>query len=186
VLHSSEAALSTFEAARGDLAFNCQSALRPRIFRGHRATKTRQIHNPVVSRFSPSLRALTTFNATRRVGSWIKTNLRWGKYPIAPTSFSCLSPAMREQRFLHSQRSAAGQPPAPATSLNRTRIEIHWGEAEAKTIKIRHHYIEAAARVCCINPAGAGPGCWQGHDAQLALDAQARMIFDSRPERQTT
>jgi hypothetical protein len=49
------------------------------------------VHNLAISRFSPSLRALTTFTATRRVGSWIKKNLRWGKYPIAPARFPGLS-----------------------------------------------------------------------------------------------
>jgi len=86
---------------------------------------------------------------------------------------------MVEQRFLCSPQSAATPPlpPAPAPSLNRTGIEIHWGEAEAKTVTIRHHYNEAATKVCCINPAGAGPGCRQGLDAQLALDAQAQKDF---------
>src|ERR1017187_1069437 len=34
-----------------------------------------------------------------------------------------------------------------------------------------------ATKVCCINPAGAGPGCRQGHDAQLALNAEAQKDF---------
>jgi len=72
-------------------------------------------------------------------------------------------------------------------SLNRIGIEIHWGEAEAKTVKIRHHYYyEAATKVCCINPAGAGPGCQQEQDAQFALDAEAQKFFSSRPERRAT
>ncbi|MGD0209109.1 MAG: VacJ family lipoprotein [Verrucomicrobiota bacterium] len=84
---------------------------------------------------------------------------------------------MREQRFLRSPQSAAAPPPAPATSLNRTGIEIHWGEAVTKTMEIRHHYIEATTKICCINPAGAGPGYWQDHDAQHGLDAQAQKDF---------
>jgi len=93
---------------------------------------------------------------------------------------------MVEQQFLRRPQSAAAPPPAPATSLSRTGIKIHWGEVEAKSVKIRHHYGEAAAKVCCINPAGAGRGCRQGHDAQLALDAQAQIIFASRPGRRAT
>ena len=46
-----------------------------------------------------------------------------------------------------------------------------------KTIKTRHHHIEMATKVCCINPAGAGPGCRQGHAAQLALNAEAQKDF---------
>jgi ABC-type transporter lipoprotein component MlaA len=34
-----------------------------------------------------------------------------------------------------------------------------------------------ATKVCYINPAGAGPGCRQGHDAQLALNAEAQKDF---------
>jgi len=34
-----------------------------------------------------------------------------------------------------------------------------------------------ATKVCCINPAGAGPGCRQGHAAQLALNAEAQKDF---------
>jgi ABC-type transporter lipoprotein component MlaA len=43
-----------------------------------------------------------------------------------------------------------------------------------KTIKIRHHHIEVATKVCCIN---LKPGCRQGHDAQLALNAEAKKDF---------
>jgi ABC-type transporter lipoprotein component MlaA len=46
-----------------------------------------------------------------------------------------------------------------------------------KTIKTRHHQIEMATKVCCINPAGAGPGCRQGHDAQFALNTEAQKDF---------
>jgi ABC-type transporter lipoprotein component MlaA len=46
-----------------------------------------------------------------------------------------------------------------------------------KTIKIRHHHIEMATKVCYINPAGAGPGCRQGDAAQLALNAEAQKDF---------
>jgi hypothetical protein len=88
---------------------------------------------------------------------------------------------MVEQRFLRSPQSAAAPP--PVLNPNRTRIEINGGEAVAKTMEIRHHYIEATTKICCINPAGAGPGYWQGHDAQHGLDAQAQMIFASRPGR---
>jgi hypothetical protein len=85
---------------------------------------------------------------------------------------------MREQQFFYSQRSVAAQPPPP--NPNRTRIEINWGEAVAKTIEIRQQHNEMATKVCCINPAGAGPGYRQGHDAQLALAAEAQKIFTSR------
>ena len=34
-----------------------------------------------------------------------------------------------------------------------------------------------ATKVCCINPAGAGPGCRQGHDAQFALNTEAQKDF---------
>ena len=94
---------------------------------------------------------------------------------------------MVEQRFLRRSQSAAAPPLATVTSLNRTGIEIHLGEVEAKTNEIRHHYyIEATTKVCCINPAGAGLGCRQGHDAQLALNAEAQKILASRPERRAT
>ena len=46
-----------------------------------------------------------------------------------------------------------------------------------KTIKIRHHHIEMTTKVCYINPAGAGPGCRQGHAAQRALNAEAQKDF---------
>jgi len=107
---------------------------------------------------------------------------------------------MREQRFLRSPQSAAAPPPAP--NSNRTRIEINWGEAVAKTIEIRHHYIEAATQARSIY---LKPGCLQVRDLpcgignsgtatadaaevipqgeQLALDAQAQKIFASRAGR---
>jgi hypothetical protein len=88
---------------------------------------------------------------------------------------------MREQQFFHSQRPVAAQP--PPLNPNRTRIEINWWEVVAKTIEIRRHHNEMAAKVCCINPAGAGPDCRQGHDAQFALTAKAQKIFTSRPGR---
>jgi ABC-type transporter lipoprotein component MlaA len=43
-----------------------------------------------------------------------------------------------------------------------------------KTIKTWHHHIEMATKVCCIN---LKPGCRQGHDAQLALNAEAQKDF---------
>src|ERR1035438_4778347 len=82
---------------------------------------------------------------------------------------------MAEQRFLRSQRSAAAQPLAP--NPNRTGIQINWREGVVKTIKTRHHHIEMATKVCCINPAGAGSGCRQGHDAQPALNTEAQKDF---------
>jgi hypothetical protein len=88
---------------------------------------------------------------------------------------------MREQRFFHSQRSAAAQPPPP--NPNRTRIEINWGEAVAKPIEVWRHHNEMATKFCGIN---LKPGCRQGHDAQLALAAEAQKILASRPERQAT
>jgi hypothetical protein len=88
---------------------------------------------------------------------------------------------MAEQRFLRNPQSAAAPPPATAMSLNRTGIEIHWVEAEAKTTEIRHHHIEAATKVCCINPACAEPGRWREHDAQFVLASNT--IFVSRPGR---
>jgi hypothetical protein len=106
-----------------------------------------------------------------------------GKHPIAPTSFSCFPPVMREQRFLHSSQSLAAQPPP---NLNRTGIQINWGKAVAETIEIRQRHAAMIARVCCINPADAGPGCRQESNAQFALDAQAQMIFASRPGRRAT
>jgi hypothetical protein len=81
---------------------------------------------------------------------------------------------MVEQRFLRSPQSVAAPP--PVTSLNRTGIEICWEEAEAKSVKIRHHYNEAASKVCGLNPAGAGPGCRQGLAALLALNAEAQKV----------
>jgi ABC-type transporter lipoprotein component MlaA len=47
-----------------------------------------------------------------------------------------------------------------------------------KTIKIQHYHNKMAAKVCCTNPAGAGPGCWQGHDAQLASDRPSPNDFN--------
>jgi hypothetical protein len=88
---------------------------------------------------------------------------------------------MVEQRFLRSPQSAAAPPPVP--NSNRTGIQINWKEEVVKTIKIRHHHIEMAMKVCCIN---LKPGYWQGHDAQLALNAEAQMIFASRPGRRAT
>jgi hypothetical protein len=85
---------------------------------------------------------------------------------------------MKEQRFLCSPQSAAAQPPPP--NPNRTRIEIHWGEAVAKAIEIRFHHIEMATKVCCLH---LKPDCRQGYHAKLVLTAQAQKIFTSRPER---
>jgi hypothetical protein len=88
---------------------------------------------------------------------------------------------MREQRFLHNQRSVLAPPPP---NPSRTGIQINWVEAVPKTIEIRHDHIETATEVCGNNPAGAGPGCQQENNAQLALDALK--IFVSRPESRAT
>ena len=184
VSRSSEAASCVFEAARSDFAFNCQSGPAAPNFSGSQGQqKLDGVHNQAVSRFFPSLRTLTTFTATRRVGSRIKKNLRWGKHPIAPAGFSCFPLAMVEPRYLRSQRLATTQPlPNPS----RIGIQINWGKAVAETIEIRHRHAGMAKRVCCINPAGAGPGCRQESKVQFALDAQAQMIFASRPGRRAT
>jgi hypothetical protein len=87
---------------------------------------------------------------------------------------------MVELQILRSPQSAA-QPPPP--NPNRTGIEINWGEAVAETIEIRHRHTEIATQGCGINPAGAGPGCRQGQDAQLALAGQVQKILASRPGR---
>src|ERR1035437_9543293 len=76
---------------------------------------------------------------------------------------------MREQRFLRSPQSAAAPPPAP--NSNRTRIEINWGEAMAKTIEIRHHYIEAATQARSIY---LKPGCLQVRDLPCGIAARLR------------
>jgi len=84
---------------------------------------------------------------------------------------------MVEPRYLRSQRLATTQPlPNPS----RIGIQINWGKAVAETIEIRHRHAGMAKRVCCINPAGAGPGCRQESKVQFALDAQAQMIFASK------
>jgi hypothetical protein len=88
---------------------------------------------------------------------------------------------MKEQQFFHSQRSVAAQPPAPNPS--HIGIQINWGKAVAETIEIRHRHLEIASLGCGIN---LKPGCPQAHGAQLALDAQAPMIFASRTGRRAT
>jgi len=82
---------------------------------------------------------------------------------------------MRERRFFDSQRLAAEQPPMP--SSNRIRVEITWEELGARRVKIRYNYIKALTQARFIYPKQRSR---QGHAAQFALDAQARMIFTSR------
>jgi hypothetical protein len=65
VSRSSEAASRSFEAARSDFAFNCQSAPAAPNFSGPQGNRSSQ---PGRFPVFPSLRALTTFIATRRAG----------------------------------------------------------------------------------------------------------------------
>lgn len=101
-----------------------------------------------------------------------------GNTPWRLPGLSCLSPAMREERFLHHSHPAAAPP--PASDSIRDRIEINWWESEATTIEIRHHYIEAATQARFIS---LKPSRWQGHDAQLVLDTLDQMILASRQRR---
>jgi len=88
---------------------------------------------------------------------------------------------MREQQFLRSPQPAAAQPLAP--SPNRSGIPINWGETAAMPVEIRRHRAEMAANVCCIN---VEPGCRQGHDAHLALEAQAEKVSAAMQARRAT
>ena len=55
------------------LARDCRSQpCGPEFFGATGRQKPDGVRNLAVSRFFPSLRALTTFTVTRRVGSWIK------------------------------------------------------------------------------------------------------------------
>jgi hypothetical protein len=83
---------------------------------------------------------------------------------------------MKEPRFLNIQRFAAEQSPMP--NSNRIRIEITWEELGARRVRIRYDYIKALTQARFIHPKQRSR---QGHNAQFALDAQARMIFNSRP-----
>jgi hypothetical protein len=85
---------------------------------------------------------------------------------------------MAETRSLRSPQSTAAQPTPP--NPNWTQIQIKWGETVAEIIEIRRHHIEVTTKVGGIN---LKPGCWQGHDVQLALNTQAQKIFASTPER---
>jgi len=88
---------------------------------------------------------------------------------------------MTEQQFLHSQQLLAAQ--LPPLNPNQTRIEINWGKAVAKTIEIRRHHNEMATKLCGTT---FKAGYQQGHDAQLALAAEAQQILASRPGRRVT
>ena len=93
---------------------------------------------------------------------------------MAATRFSVLTSGMAEHRFLRNPQSAAAPP------QNRTGIPINWKEGAVITIKIRHHPAETAMKVCSIH---LKPGWPPGHDARLALDAEAKTRSASRPER---
>jgi hypothetical protein len=63
------------------------------------------------------------FTATRRVGSWIKKNLTWGKHPIAATRFFVLSSSHDRTtippQFAVSRRTTAGAEPEPNWNPNQ-------------------------------------------------------------------
>lgn len=79
---------------------------------------------------------------------------------------------MAEQRFLRKPQSTAAQPPPP--NPKRTEIQINWNVGVLKAIEIRRDHIELDNRSSCIH---LKPGCQQGHDALVALIAQAHIVF---------
>jgi hypothetical protein len=88
---------------------------------------------------------------------------------------------MKETRFFHNQPFAVERPPTP--NSKRIRVEITWEELGAKRVKIRYDYIKALTQARFSHPKQRSR---QGHDAQFALDAQARMFFTSRLGIRTT
>jgi hypothetical protein len=74
-------------------------------------------------------------------------------------------------------------PELTARNPVRTRIKIIWEEAVAEQIKIRHHDIGTAAKICAIY---LQIGCPSENDEPLASDAAAQVFSGSEPERRTT
>src|SRR5271170_7129832 len=97
--HVSRSSEATSRSLAVTLPVIANLGLRPRIFRGCRATKIRRSSQPAVSRFP----LLCAFTAPHRVGSRIKKNLLWGEHPIAPTRFFVLT-------FRHGRTTILPQP----------------------------------------------------------------------------
>lgn len=85
---------------------------------------------------------------------------------------------MAKQLSLGDPQSAAVPPLGP--NSNQTRIKIHWVEAVAKSIELRHHSVEVAT----LTRFNYLKSVWQqGPASRLVLVAQDPMILASRPGR---
>jgi hypothetical protein len=79
---------------------------------------------------------------------------------------------MREQPDLGNPQSVAVRPLGP--NSNPTRIKIHWVEAVAKSIELRHHDVEAAT----LDRFNDLKSSWQpGRASRLGWVAQDPMNF---------
>ena len=84
---------------------------------------------------------------------------------------------MLEQRFLRRPKSTAAPP--PASSPDRTMIDIHWGKALAEPIKIRHHAVRLAPMVSWITfrpPRGPRRGARLHSQAKVQPRCTSRSI----------